>query len=97
MFRLDTGSDTQKQSHTDNELLAENGSTIHTYGSLHLNLNPGLRHDFFCGFVIADINIAIIGSDLLASLVHYFSLDCSNNRLINGTMGLTVSCLVSSF
>lgn len=70
-----------------------NGSTIHTYGSLHLDLNLSLRRDFRWVFVIADVNVAIIGSDFLAP---FGFLDFRNNRLIEDTTGLTASYLFAS-
>jgi cleavage and polyadenylation specificity factor subunit 1 len=50
-------------------------------------LNLGLRRDFTWRFVIADVELPIIGVDLLS---HYGLLvDCRNNRLLDGVTSLS--------
>jgi hypothetical protein len=50
-------------------------------------LNLGLRRDFTWRFVIADVELPIIGVDLLS---HYALLvDCRNNRLLDGVTSLS--------
>jgi len=54
----------------------------------------GIITVFMWGFVVANVNIPIIGSDFLA----YYNLhrDCRVKRFIDGTTGLTSPCLVPS-
>ena len=69
------------------DLFAANGTTIPTYGWISLSLNLELRRDFTWRFVVADVQIPIIGVDLLA---HFGLLaDCRNNRLLDGTTSLS--------
>jgi hypothetical protein len=83
----------------DYNLYAANGTTIPTYGSTSRSLDYGLRRDFMWRFVIADVQLPIIGVDLLT---HYgLQVDCRDNRLLDGvtslsTPGLTVSPSVPS-
>lgn len=82
-FLVDTGSDLccfprrllrDRRSPVNYDLCAANGSKIKTYGFLTLNLNLGLRRDFPWRFIVADVDLPIIGSDFLA---HYHLLpDC---------------------
>jgi hypothetical protein len=69
-FLVDTGSDLcvfQGAKRVNYDLFAANGTTIPTYGWISLSLNLGLRRDFTLRFVVADVQIPIIGADLLAS------------------------------
>jgi hypothetical protein len=67
---------------TDYTLYAANGTAIHTYGWTPRSLNKGLLRDITWRFVIADVELSIIGVDLLS---HYGLLvDCRNNRLLDG-------------
>jgi len=50
---------------TDYTLYATNGTTIPTYGWGSRSLNLGLRRDFTWRFMIADVDLPIIGVDLL--------------------------------
>lgn len=65
------------------ELYAANGSRIATYGTIGLNLNLSLRRDFPWRFIVADIDMPIIGMDFLA----YYNLliDPRHRRIIDGT------------
>lgn len=74
-FLVDTGSDlcvfprtalNERRSVTNYQLYAANGSTISTYGFVHLELNLGLRRDYSWRFIVADVTKAIIGVDLLS-------------------------------
>jgi hypothetical protein len=72
---------------TDYTLYAANGTTIPTYGWTSRSLNLGLRRDFTWRFVIADVQLPIIGVDLLS---HYgLLIDCRNNRLLDGVTSLS--------
>lgn len=89
-FLIDTGADlcvyprsmvTGPRRRNAYVLTAANGSTIHTYGTLPLTLNLGLRRSFPWNFVIADVPKPIIGADFLA---HYdLMVDLRNKRLID--------------
>jgi cleavage and polyadenylation specificity factor subunit 1 len=74
-------------------LYAANGITIPTYGWTSRSLNLGLRRDFLWRFVIADVQLPIIGVDLLS---HYGLLvDCRNNRLLDGVTSLSTPGLIA--
>lgn len=94
-FLVDTGSDLcvfprsrlrERRAPTSYQLTAANGSTIHTYGYTHLDLNLGLRRSYTWRFVVADVTMPIIGVDFLS----YYSLivDCKNQKLIDNTTTL---------
>lgn len=70
-------------------LSAANGSTIHTYGPVTLQLDLGLRRDFTWKFTIADVSKPIIGVDFLS----YYDLlvDCRNQRVIDGKTSLSIT------
>ena len=56
-------------------------------------MNLGLRRDFTWRFVIADVDLPIIGLDLLS---HYGLLvDCRNNRLLDGVASLSTPGLIA--
>lgn len=67
-------------------LHAVNGSTIATYGTVHLKLNLQLRRDYHWRFIVADVAAAIIGADF----VHFYDLlvDLRRRRLIDQSTGL---------
>jgi hypothetical protein len=74
---------------TDYTLYAANRTTIPTYGWTPQSLNLGLRREFTWRFVIADVQLPIIGVDLLS---HYGLLvDCRNNRLLDGVTSTSMS------
>jgi hypothetical protein len=66
---------------TDYDLCAVNGTTIHTYGWLPLNLNLGLRRDFTWRLVVADVTRQIIDVGFLFHLG--LLVDCRNNRRLD--------------
>jgi hypothetical protein len=72
---------------TDYILYAANGTTIPTYGWTSRGLNLELRRDFTWRFVLADVELPIIGVDLLS----YYGIlvDCGNNRLLDGVTSLS--------
>jgi hypothetical protein len=79
-FLIDTGSDLcvfprklvpGRRERVNYDLFAANGSTIPTYGWIPVSLNLGLRRDFTWRFVEADVQTAIIGTDLLSHLKFY--------------------------
>jgi len=71
-----------RRERTDYNLYAANGTTIPTYGWISQNLNLGLRRDFVWRFVVADVQIPIIGVDILS--YYGLQIDCRNNRLLDG-------------
>jgi cleavage and polyadenylation specificity factor subunit 1 len=74
-------------------LYATNGTIIPTYGWASQSFNLGLRRDFTWRFVIADVQLPIIGVDLLS---HYGLLvDCRNNRLLDGVTSLSMPGLIA--
>ncbi|XP_026323301.1 uncharacterized protein LOC113232739 [Hyposmocoma kahamanoa] len=96
-FLLDTGSDlscfprkllSTQCKVSDYTLSAANGNSIKIYGSRTFSLNLGLRREFRWNFTIADVEIAIIGSNFLA----YFNLlpDCRNKLLRDDSTRLSV-------
>lgn len=71
---VDTGADVSvlpKKFRNKNQLIpssklyAANGTTISAYGQKQLTLNIGLRREFKWDFIIADVNIPILGADFL--------------------------------
>jgi cleavage and polyadenylation specificity factor subunit 1 len=101
-YLVDTGSDLcifpckllpGRRDRTDYTLYAANGTIIPAYGWTSRSLNLGLRRDFTWRFVIPDIQLPIIGLDLLS---HYGLLvDCRNNRLLDGVTWLTAPGLMA--
>ncbi|CAB0043828.1 unnamed protein product [Trichogramma brassicae] len=75
------------------ELQAANGTTIATYGQHSLTLNLGLRRPFEWAFtIIAGVDVAIIGADLLS---HFgLLIDLRNRRLLDKQTSLSTSCQV---
>jgi hypothetical protein len=68
-------------------LYAANGTTIPTYGWISQSLILGLRREFTWRFVVADVQLPIVGVDLLS----YYGLlvDCRHNRLLDGVTSLS--------
>ena len=102
-FLVDTGSDLcvfprrivpGSRERTSYDLIAANVTPIPTYGWHTLTLNLGLRRDFTWRFVVADVQIPIIGVDLIAD----FSLlvDCRNNRIMDGVTSLSAPAQTAS-
>lgn len=93
-FLVDTGSDLccfprrllPNCSPVNYELSAANGSKIRTYGFLTRSLDLGLRRNFLWRFVVADVDVPIIGSDFLA---HYHLIpDCRTKHIIDVSTGI---------
>jgi hypothetical protein len=63
---------------TDYNLYAANGTNIPTYGWNPRTLNIGLRREFTCGFVVADVQLPIIG---VVEVSHYVLLVDGVNSL----------------
>jgi len=101
-YLVDTGSDLcvfsrrllpGRRERTDYTLHAANGTTISTCGCASRKLNLGQHRDFAWLFVIADVDLPIIGVDLLS---HYGLLvDCRNNRLLDGVTLLSTPGLIA--
>lgn len=94
-YLIDTGSDLcvfprkllpERRARIDYSLYAANGTTIPTYGWTSRSLNLGLRRDFTWRFIVAEVELPIIGVDFLS----HFNLlvDCRNNRLLDGITSL---------
>lgn len=58
-----------------------NGTSINTFGNMAFHLDFGLRRDFLCQFLLADVTTPILGIDFLS----YYNLlvDAKKNRLID--------------
>jgi len=101
-YLVDTGSDlcvfprkllSGRRARTDYTLYTANGTTILTYGWTSRSMNLGLRRDFPCRFVIADIDLPVIEVDLLT---HYGLLvDCRYIRLLDGVTSLSTPGLTA--
>ncbi|KAI5738884.1 hypothetical protein M8J77_012282 [Diaphorina citri] len=96
-FLVDTGTDlcvfprsatSGRREKSDYVLSAANSTDIHTYDTVTLSLNLGLRRVFTWRFVVADVSKPIIGADFLH--YHYLLVDLRNQRLLDGTTYLTV-------
>lgn len=95
-YLIDTGSEISvypknstrgRRATSTRELFAANGSTIRTYGEIHLQPDLGLRREFKWRFVVADVTTPIIGADFLA----YYHLlpDIRKRQLVDAITGLT--------
>ena len=94
-YLIDTGSDLSVFPHkllpenrpSIDYLYAANGTTIPTYGWVSKSLVLGLRRDFTWRFIVAKVELPIIGVDFLS----HFNLlvDCRNNRLLDGITSLS--------
>lgn len=97
-YLVDTGSDLcvmplamakHRNSPTEYNLYAANGTIIPTYGFAHMSLDFGLRREFAWRFVVAKVTKPIIGADFLS---HYNLLvDCRRQRLVDGVTSLTTN------
>lgn len=102
-FLVDTGSDLcvfprsklrDRRTCTGFQLSAANGSSISTYGYVHMDLDIGLRKTFPWRFVVADVTRPIIGVDFLN--FYHLIVDCRNKRLIDSTTSVTaIACSVN--
>ena len=91
-MRLPTKAPAGAQGTQDYTLYAANETTIPTYGWASRSLNQGLRRDFTWHFVIAVVDLPIIGVDLLS---HYgLPVDCRNSCLLDGVTSLSSPCLI---
>lgn len=94
-FLIDTGSDVsivpatskqRQQKPVPIRLHAANGSSIKVYGSRYIDTDFALRRKFCWNFLIADVQIAIIGADFLANFG--LLVDLKNRRLVDEKTGL---------
>jgi len=82
-----------RRERTDYTLYAANGTTIPTYGWTSRGMYLGLSRDFTWRFVIADVDLPIIGVDMLS---HYgLPVDCRNNRLLDEVTSLSTPGLIA--
>jgi len=102
-FLVDTGSDLcvvprklvpGRKERTSYDLFAANGIPIPTYGWHTLTFNFGLRRDFTWYFVVVDVQLPIIGLDLLANF--NLLVDCRNNRILDGVTSLSTPAQTAS-
>ena len=87
-FLIDTGSAVSVIPHAyfkrklaikPSKLYAANSMVINTYGELLLTLDLGLRREIRWPFIVADVQVMIIGADLIA---HYgFLIDLQKRRI----------------
>ncbi|XP_067212218.1 uncharacterized protein [Linepithema humile] len=101
-YLIDTGSDISvyprsmvrgRMSGATQALFAANGTVIHTYGWIALQLNIGLRRAFQWKFIVADVTQPIIGSNFLG---HFHLLpDVRRGKLLDATTGLATNSLQS--
>jgi len=102
-FLVDTGSDLcvvprrhvpGRKERTSYDLFAAYGTPIPTYGWRTLTLNLGRRRDFTWRFVVADVQLQIIGVDLLANF--NLLVDCRNNKILDGVTSLLTPAQTAS-
>ena len=96
-FLIDTGSAVsvipyahfkRKLAIKPSKLYAANSTVINTYGELLLTLDLGLRREIRWPFIVADVQVAIIGADLIA---HYgFLIDLQKRRIKNPLTKLSI-------
>ena len=94
-FLIDCGSDvsalpppnTRKRRPSDQCLFAANGTSIKTYGEKLLEVELRLRRSFKWNFIIADVQVPIIGADFLNR--YGLLVDIKNRRLIDPLTNLT--------
>lgn len=79
----------QKQSLS---LQAANGTPIATFGTRNLTLNLGLRRSFSWPFIIADVQTAILGADVLKH--HGLIIDLQGRRLLDDLTKLSTTCVL---
>lgn len=80
---------------TKYELVASNGTVIHTYDPIQLNLDLGLKRNFSWKFTIADVTRPIIGVDFF--IFYNLLVDCRYQRLVADTTTLAVAALQPRF
>ena len=88
-YLVDTGScvsvsparDKDKEYNSNYFLYAANHTPIRCYGSRELTLDLGMQKTFTFKFVLADLDINIIGSDFLAE--HGLCVDIKNKKLFD--------------
>lgn len=71
----------KKSKRCGNNLYAANNTVIKTYGEKVMTINLGLRRDFRWPFIIADVQSAIIGADLIAN--YGILIDLKNKKLLD--------------
>ncbi len=94
-FLIDCGSDVsalpppnaRKRRPSDQCLFAANGTSIKTYGDKLLEVELRLRRSFKWNFIIADVQVPIIGADFLDR--YGLLVDIKNRRLIDPLTNLT--------
>jgi len=101
-FLVDTNSDLcvvprrhvpGRKERTSYDLFTANGAPIVMYGWHTLTLNLGLRRDFIWRFMVADVQIPIIGVDLLANF--NLLVDC-RDRILDGVTSLSTPAQMAS-
>lgn len=101
-FLIDTGSDLcvyprsairERRKKSQYVLCAANGTTISTYGTIHLELNLGLRRAYSWNSVLADVTKPIIGVDFLS--FYNLLVDCRHHQLIDGLTTLSIQVPLS--
>jgi hypothetical protein len=77
----------RRRDRTDYTLYANSGTTIPTYGWISQSLNLVLRREFTWQFMVPDVQLPIIGLDMLS----YYGLlfDCRNNCLLDRLTSLS--------
>lgn len=99
-FLVDTGSDVSvlpghsKLKSSLPKLFAANNTSIDTFGEKTLNLNLGLRRNFVWNFVVANVDFAIIGADLLQR--YGLIVDLRNKKLTDPTTTLSANGYVTN-
>ena len=75
-------------------LVAANNSTINTYGNCKRVVDVGLKREYPCTFIVADVQQPIIGADFL---IHYNLLvDLRSRCLRDMRTGLAIAASLSS-
>ena len=75
-------------------LVAANNTTINTYGNCRHVVDVGLKRDYACTFIVADVKQPIIGADFL---IHYSLLvDLKSRCLRDMRTGLAIPATLSS-
>jgi hypothetical protein len=97
-YLVDTGSDVcaypkslLKRQHLKStyELVAANGTPIPTFGTIHINLNLGLRREFSWKFIIAEVSKPIIGVDFLS--FYGLLVDCRQHKLLDSLTNISIT------
>lgn len=101
-FLIDTGADVSlippvvkpTKCNFEQNIFAANGTHIKTFGTKRLTLNLGLRRSFTWNFIIADVQMSILGADFLKN--YNLLIDMKKNRLIDGTTQISVATTTNS-